>query len=679
MGIINTYSPNGPNYANVEYDPLGTDHRILRPQGSTADFFYLRVGAGRSVSLTIEFRVYDWDNDPVPDSVPVTVWLVATDPESGIGGLQDIYWNDDFSEPDEAAWGAPVATGETPYTGGSDINSITLQIPSTPRAGTLLIRTGTSCPVEWIQMNVEEIVEVDTSSGTIATTLTFDEPGAVGRVTVLGSDTAYMDLLLSTSGDTGSGLVIPDPTGSGRGGVLSTIDPTPTSDPRGTGYTQGGLFTATSPPPPGDLSIEAALDIYWDQYVSVWEDYESFEVWRAELLNGHSNPEEVRDQLTFPIPLSGSFKMYLDLSTGIGQNYFFGDGTLGLLGAPASFTAGDGTTTNLPVGQWIDVTFADGVMNIGGAQADLGGIFFASLSYGISELGGRIYIDDLQVVGTYAQNWADNGGDPDEDVVVMPEGQLTVAEDVIDQAPSSVIFYFSGGIPETDVVISVDGTNVWTSPADTNGALGPATINITPDLGGSVGEHTIRASQVEAITLITLSASTTYTVENEPATLPTPADPDAPAEHIEQPVFETRKWILQDALPVSKGGIGSYALPVNPREMTSPHLEHSFSSKHTTAIRSGQFHVWQAQGQPHEWTFTGYCPTQEMAEKLLQYRSLNRRLYIIDHHNRAWKCVVTHVDIKPRLRHIYNGQVSDWGSDYTVTATIVDQEWVTPA
>ena len=155
--------------------------------------------------------------------------------------------------------------------------------------------------------------------------------------------------------------------------------------------------------------------------------------------------------------------------------------------------------------------------------------------------------------------------------------------------------------------------------------------------------------------------------------------PDAQAVEIPGAVISGhRHWVLQDMLAASEGGIGSYILPMNPREMTSPHLEHAFTSRHTTA-KDGQFHVFQAGKMPKEWSFSGYSPTQEMAEKLLQYRRLNRRLYIIDHRNRAWKCIITNVEIKPRLRHIFNGEVSDWGSDYTVTATVLDQDWVTPA
>ncbi len=77
---------------------------------------------------------------------------------------------------------------------------------------------------------------------------------------------------------------------------------------------------------------------------------------------------------------------------------------------------------------------------------------------------------------------------------------------------------------------------------------------------------------------------------------------------------------------------------------------------------------------PKEWEFGGYCPTEEMAEKLLQFRQLNRRIYIVDHHARAWKVAITHLDITPRLRHVYNGEVSDWGSDFRMTVVVLDQE-----
>jgi hypothetical protein len=174
-------------------------------------------------------------------------------------------------------------------------------------------------------------------------------------------------------------------------------------------------------------------------------------------------------------------------------------------------------------------------------------------------------------------------------------------------------------------------------------------------------------------------ASETFTLKKGPVAALVVAGMDAQAVEVPGAVeHDTRHWVFQDLMPELDGGLGSYILPINPARMTSPHLEHAMSGRHTTA-RDGQYHVFQAGAIPKEWEFSGYCPSQEMQEALERYRDLNRRFYIIDHRNRAWKVVLTNVDFVPRLRHVFNDVLTDWGSDYTITATIFSQEWVTPA
>jgi hypothetical protein len=101
------------------------------------------------------------------------------------------------------------------------------------------------------------------------------------------------------------------------------------------------------------------------------------------------------------------------------------------------------------------------------------------------------------------------------------------------------------------------------------------------------------------------------------------------------------------------------------------------TSRHTTA-HSGKFHVWQAGAVPHEWTFSGQTWSQEMLDQLQAYRALNRRFWIIDHRNRAWKSVITNLEIVPHLRQNYNGEETDLGTDWTVAATVLDQNFRTP-
>lgn len=263
---------------------------------------------------------------------------------------------------------------------------------------------------------------------------------------------------------------------------------------------------------------------------------------------------------------------------------------------------------------------------------------------------------------------------------VIGELQVVVLDDTVRRAPSSITVMVSGGRPEESITFQMDAgltpsgqADVYTTTLDSEGSLSATSLTIIDDLGGQQGVRTLTAVQGS------ITATDFYTVLLPPTVWPTTQGPDADPVAIPGALDAAgvRHWVLQDLLGVMDGGIGSYVLPVNPRSMTSPHLEHALKTHHTTA-KSGKYHIFQAGNFPKEWTFTGYAPTQEMVEQLFIYRDLNRRFYVIDHRNRAWKVVFTNVDAVPRLRHNYNGEITDWGSDFTVTATILDQSWSTP-
>lgn len=244
---------------------------------------------------------------------------------------------------------------------------------------------------------------------------------------------------------------------------------------------------------------------------------------------------------------------------------------------------------------------------------------------------------------------------------------VSAAPAEINQAPATLQLTILGGLPVQSTTITFEDQIVAQATTDSDGNLYSLPISVTGVLG-EVGTHRLLVTQTG--TTAVASGEVLFTVLGAPAPLPEAPAPDASPTPVDAGTGTGRKWVFQDPSP---GGIGSYVLPINPREMSSPHLEHAFTSRHSTA-HSGRFHVFQAAMTPKEWQFSGYCPTEEMAEKLLQYRELNRRIYIIDHHGRAWKVVVTHLEIVPRLRHFYNGELSDWGSDWTMTVTVVDQE-----
>lgn len=262
----------------------------------------------------------------------------------------------------------------------------------------------------------------------------------------------------------------------------------------------------------------------------------------------------------------------------------------------------------------------------------------------------------------------------DEEMVIIPEFQIQVLDPIIERGPGVVTVTIDGGIAEAEVEFYIDGDLAWTTTLDSSGALTASSIGIYVGAGADVGVHDIEARQTDLDSNLYVTAAT-YEVLFAPFGGVVVAAPDADPVIISAAISHgVNHWVLQDLLA---GGLGSYVLPINPSEMTSPHWENNFSVKRTTS-KSGQFHIFQVGKSIPEWKFSGYAPTQAMVEKLEQYAALNRRFYLIDHRNRAWKVVFTGLDLKARLRHVYNGETSDWGHDYEVTALVLDQEWWEP-
>lgn len=268
----------------------------------------------------------------------------------------------------------------------------------------------------------------------------------------------------------------------------------------------------------------------------------------------------------------------------------------------------------------------------------------------------------------------------DETLVFPSELRMTLLDNVVLRAPTSLTLVLTGAQAQSNVTFDIDGTDVYTVSTDSDGSLGPTSINLTTTLG-TLGTHTITATQVTAGG--TIADSEDFTVLRAPSPFPSVAGVDAPPVEVPGALttendVEVRHWVLQDLLAEIDGGIGSYVFPHNPRNMTSPHLEHAMTNRHSTAS-DGKIHVFQAGALPKDWTFTGYCPSEVHQEAILAYRYLNRRFWVIDHRNRAWKVMFTSAAFVPRLRQNYNGEDTDWGSDFTVTAVVLDQAYVVPA
>lgn len=244
---------------------------------------------------------------------------------------------------------------------------------------------------------------------------------------------------------------------------------------------------------------------------------------------------------------------------------------------------------------------------------------------------------------------------------------LDILEHNLLQAPTSVLVSVVGFLPMRMLNFSIDGVLVSTEMGPDGSGFALFSVPV-PEAQGRRGEHILTVSQTGAA-----SAQAIFELREDPDLLPTDRGPDTAPVEIPASIHPSgvRRWVLQDLMP---GGLGSYVMPLNPTEMDNPSYERVLSTRHTTAVNEGTVHVSEGAVRPLEWSFKGYCPTEEMAETLRAYAELKRRFYIHDHRGRAWIVVVTGAEIVPRLqqRNIY-GDLTDWVHDYTISAVIFDR------
>lgn len=265
---------------------------------------------------------------------------------------------------------------------------------------------------------------------------------------------------------------------------------------------------------------------------------------------------------------------------------------------------------------------------------------------------------------------------------VIPSLRVRVMDEVISRAPQSVTITVAGGSPNRELRLYIDNQLVWTTTADSEGGLDLSSLGISnEDSFASKGTHTVTARQTTPEGY-TLEGSDTFRFLNPPAMNPQvmigdTSPVDVPGSLVTMPNGAVvRRWVFQDLLPQEVGGIGSYVFSRNPMEMSSPHLEKPLAAKHTTAP-DGQYHIYEAGKIPKEWVLTGFCANTQEREALEKFRDLNRRFWVIDHHRRAWKVVLTHLGLTPKTQQNFNGKQVD-PHDYEITLTILDQKWITP-
>lgn len=250
---------------------------------------------------------------------------------------------------------------------------------------------------------------------------------------------------------------------------------------------------------------------------------------------------------------------------------------------------------------------------------------------------------------------------------------VSIVDPVVDQAPAVIMVVISDAVPESEVEVYIDDDLITTVETDSEGAAGPISIEVDADHGAQ-GSHTLTIKPIEEDEGLVLEASAEFEVVNEPDPEPTPADPDEAPEDVEgRLVNGVYRWTFQDLMP---GGLGSYIFPFNPSSTDPWPFTRTLVAQ--PILHGDKAHVWEAAPQGLPWSFSGRGRTQEFHDKLVAFGHLKRRFYLIDHRNRAWKFVITHLDIRMRLRERnHDGTFTDWTFDYTVRG-IIFGKWTTP-
>lgn len=264
------------------------------------------------------------------------------------------------------------------------------------------------------------------------------------------------------------------------------------------------------------------------------------------------------------------------------------------------------------------------------------------------------------------------------DLTVLRTKRLALSILYPEQAfvPTTLTVALAGGHANTPVTFRVDGNLIGQLIADNNGALAPTALPIPNVLDGSgtprfgAGTHTVTAVQNDAV-----PASAEFTLAEDPYQTPVPIGADAAPSDVAGAIRNngTRRWILQDKMP---GGLGSWVMPLNPVESSPPPFERFLQVRKTINAQTPRYHVFEGAPMPVEWTFSGYAPNLEMADKLAQFGDLKRRFYIIDHRRRAWVVTFVNVELVPRLVQWWNGVETKEGHDYTVQAMVYGRDWV---
>lgn len=235
---------------------------------------------------------------------------------------------------------------------------------------------------------------------------------------------------------------------------------------------------------------------------------------------------------------------------------------------------------------------------------------------------------------------------------LVPDLVLNVLSDLV-QAPGTFRVTVTNGVPGEDVTFTdSEGDTIVGGTLDENGALISFAIGISSAL--DAGTYTLTASSTDRD-----DATADFVVVNAPFDDPLGQPADADAVEVDL-VDGVRKWVLQDPAP----GGEQYIFEINPDSATSPFGANVFTTDTVTAP-DGQFLVWEGARRSVDWSFKGTLLTQSQYTAFQRFAALNRRVYLIDHRNRAWVISVEFFDPSPRKVN-----QNPWAHDYTMNVAI---------
>jgi hypothetical protein len=239
---------------------------------------------------------------------------------------------------------------------------------------------------------------------------------------------------------------------------------------------------------------------------------------------------------------------------------------------------------------------------------------------------------------------------------------VNILDPEVDQAPGLITVQVSLAPPGA-VLFYIDGAQVWADTATDTGVVGPLSLSVDEDL--AAGDHVL------SVTASGATGADHFTIAQSPAILPAPITPDPAPTPVANAV---KRWVLQDLLP---GGLGSWVLDPGPASYEPIPTARNLQVLQST-YSGGKSHVSESRTYALAWSFAGYCPDRAYYDQLVAYGSLRRRIYVIDHRNRAWTCVPLGADLVPRKRQLGDdGEWNDWAHNYTMRFLLFDTGYQT--